>query len=413
MPDAPPPLGSPSFGRFWAAATLSSFGTAVTTVAMPVLVVTTLQASPFEVGVVNAAQFVPYAVLGLLAGVYADRWRRQRILVWSSVGQAVTLGAIPVLSALDALEVWALVVLLLLFGSFSVFAFAATQSLLPRLVPRERLVVANARLDQTDAAAQTLGPAIGGGLVGLLGAPVAIAVDAVSYLVDAVLNAGLRVEEPPSDASAPRHLGREIGEGLRWTYRHPTLAPLAASTHVWFLANAAGFTALTLVALREMALSAFVFGLLVAVAGITGLIGASLAPALGRRIGAGPAIIAARAPYPLAWLLVALAPTVPDPDTAGVALLALALGVHGLAGGLENANDMGLWQLITPDGLLGRVNATRRSVNRSIAALGAVLGGTSVMLLGGSATLVGVAVVFGLAFAVAALSPLRAVRQVD
>lgn len=411
MSDAPSPRDGPSFGRFWAAATLSSFGTAVTTVAMPVLVVKTLDASPVEVGVVNAAQFVPYAVLGLLAGVYADRWRRQRILVWSSVGRAVTLGAIPVLAALDALEVWALVVLLLLFGSFSVFAFAATQSLLPRLVPRERLVVANARLDQTDAAAQTLGPAIGGGLVGLLGAPVAIAVDAVSYLVDAVLNAGLRVEEPPTDAPAPRHLGREIGEGLRWTYRHPVLAPLAASTHVWFLANAAGFTALTLVALREMALSAFVFGVLVAVAGITGLVGASLAPALGRRIGAGPAVIAARAPYPLAWLLVALAPIVPD--TAGVALLALALGVHGLAGGLENANDMGLCQLITPDGLLGRVNATRRSVNRSIAALGAVLGGTSVMLLGGSATLVGVAVVFGLAFAVAALSPLRAVRQVD
>ncbi|WP_309648937.1 MFS transporter [Nocardioides sp.] len=411
MSDASPSHGGPSFGRFWAAATLSSFGTAVTTVAMPVLVVTTLEASAFEVGVVNAAQFVPYAVLGLLAGVYADRWRRQRILVWSSLGRAVTLGAIPVLSALGALEVWALVVLLLLFGSFSVFAFAATQSLLPRLVPRERLVVANARLDQSDAAAQTLGPAIGGGLVGLLGAPAAIAVDAVSYLVDAVLNAGLRVEEPPTDASAARHLGREIGEGLRWTYRHPTLAPLAASTHVWFLANAAGFTALSLVALREMALSAFVFGLLVAVAGITGLVGASLAPALGRRIGAGPAIIGARAPYPLAWLLVALAPTVPP--TAGVTLLTLALGVHGLAGGLENASDMGLWQLITPDGLLGRVNATRRSVNRSIAALGAVLGGTSVMFLGGSATLVGVAVVFGLAFAVAALSPLRAVRQVD
>ena len=145
------------FGRYWTAATISSFGTAVTTVAMPVLVVQELEASPFAVGVVNAAQFLPYAVLGLVAGVYADRWRRQRILVWSSLGRAATLGVVPVLWAVGALQVWTLVVVLLAFGAFSVFGFAATQSLLPRLVPRERLVGANARLDQSDAAAQTLG----------------------------------------------------------------------------------------------------------------------------------------------------------------------------------------------------------------------------------------------------------------
>jgi MFS-type transporter involved in bile tolerance (Atg22 family) len=140
------------FGRYWAAATISSFGTAVTTVAMPVLVIQELHASSIAVGVVNAAQFLPYAVLGLVAGVYADRWRRKRILVWSSLGRAVTLGALPVLWTFDALEVWTLVVLLLAFGGFSVFAFAATQSLLPRLVPRDRLVPANARLDQSAAA---------------------------------------------------------------------------------------------------------------------------------------------------------------------------------------------------------------------------------------------------------------------
>jgi MFS family permease len=298
------------FGRYWLAATISSFGTAVTTVALPVLVIQELHASALSVGVVNAAQFVPYAVLGLVAGVYADRWRRQRILVWSSVGRAVTLGALPVLWALDALRVWTLVVLLLAFGAFSVFAFAATQSLLPRLVRRERLVAANARLDQSDAAAQTLGPALGGGLVGLLGAPVAIAVDAVSYLFDAVLNAGLQVDEPPTDVE-DRHLGREVREGLSWTYRHPTLAPLAISTHVWFVAHAAGFTALAVVALRVLGVSALVFGLLVAAGGLAGLVGATAAPAVGRRLGTGPTIVATRSVHPLGWLLVAAAPTVP------------------------------------------------------------------------------------------------------
>ena len=112
------------------------FGSAVTAVAMPVLVVQLLGATPFEVGVVNAAQFVPYALLGLIAGVYTDRWHRKPILVWASVGRALSLGAIPILWLAGVLQIWILVIALLLFGAFSVFGFAATQSLLPRLVPR-------------------------------------------------------------------------------------------------------------------------------------------------------------------------------------------------------------------------------------------------------------------------------------
>src|SRR5215470_13022976 len=176
---APPPRSS--FARYWTAAAISSAGSAVTAVALPVLVVQVLGATPFEVGVVNAAQLLPYALLGLLAGVYTDRWPRTPVLVWASVGRALALGAIPILWRLGVLHIGLLVIALVLFGACAVFGFAATQSLLPRLVPR------NARLDQADAAAQTLGPAIGGGLVGLLGAPVALAIDAISYLIDAAL----------------------------------------------------------------------------------------------------------------------------------------------------------------------------------------------------------------------------------
>src|SRR5574338_1468529 len=105
------------FARYWCAAAISSFGTAVTAVAMPVLVVRTLESTPLEVGVVNAAQLVPYACLGLVAGVYVDRWRRRSVLVWSSLGRALALGAIPVLWALGELDVWMLVSLLLAFGA--------------------------------------------------------------------------------------------------------------------------------------------------------------------------------------------------------------------------------------------------------------------------------------------------------
>ena len=255
-----------SFTRYWVAATISSFGTAVTAVAMPVLVVQVLGASPVEVGIVNAAQFVPYAVLGLLAGVYVDRWRRLRVLVWASVGRGLALGLIPVLWLAGVLEIWSLVVLLLIFGSLAVFGLAASQSLLPQIVPRSRLLPANSRLDQADAAAQTAGPALGGGLVGLLGAPVTISIDAVSYLVEAALIARLRLTEPArvtaaDDPPQRRSVRREIGQGLRWTYRHVSLAPLAISTHLWFFANAGALTVLALFALRDLALAPAGYGL--------------------------------------------------------------------------------------------------------------------------------------------------------
>jgi MFS family permease len=391
-----------SFARYWTAAAISSFGSAVTAVAMPVLVVQLLGATPFQVGVVNAAQFVPYALLGLIAGVYTDRWRRKPILVWASVGRALSLGAIPILWLAGALHIWILVIALVLFGAFSVFGFAATQSLLPRLVTPARLVPANARLDQTDAAAQSLGPAIGGGLVGLLGAPVAIAVDAVSYLIDAALNASIQVDEPRPDASN-RRFRTEIGDGLRWTYRHRTLGPLAVSTHVWFLANGAAMTVLSLVALRSLGFTAYTYGLLQAAFGISSLIGASIAPWCGTRLGSGRVIILARVAYPIVWLLVALAPSTPVGDV----LLFIALPLQGLAAGIENSNEMGYWQALTPDKLLGRANATRRSVNRTMAALGALIAGLTAGLAGDRPALIGAVIAFAAAALTAALSPLR------
>ena len=341
--------------------------------------------------------------------MYADLWRRKPVLVWGSIGRAAALGAIPLLWVLHALTLWALIGLLLVFGAFSVLAFAATQSLLPRVVPREQLVTANARLDQADAAAQTLGPALGGGLVGVLGAPIAVAVDAVSYLVDAVLMTSLHVDEPKRVVTRRRSLRAEIAEGVRWGYGHRILGPLSVSTHVWFLANGAAFTALSVIALRELGMSTVVFGVLFAVTGVTSLVGATVAPTVGRRIGSGYAVLWSRAGYPLAWLLVAVAAIVPD----GAALLFLAFPLHGLAGGVENPHEMGIRQQVTPDALLGRVNATMRSVNRTVAALGALLGGACVGLLGGATTAILVSAAFLVAVTLASMSPLREVRRLD
>ena len=410
--DGAGPLRGAAFGRYFSAVAVGAFGTALTAVAMPVLVVDVLGASAFEVGIVNAAQFLPYALLGLLAGVYVDRWRRQRVLVWASLGRAAALALIPLCWVLGALHLWVLVALLFLFGAFSVFGFAAGQSLLPQIVERRALRAANARLDQADAAAQTAGPALGGLLVAVIGAPLAIAVDAVTYVVDAVLVAGIRLRETAGAAPQRRSLRREMVEGLRWTYRHRTLGPLALSTHVWFLANAAGFTVLAVFALRTLDVGPFLYGLLFAAAGVAALAGATLAPRAGARLGSGATITVGRAVYPLAWILIAIAPASDDPPgVVTVVLLTAAMALQGFAGGVENANEMSLRQTVTPDGLLGRTSATMRSANRTTAAVGAVLGGIAATLLGERASLWLVVCVFVVAFGIAAFSPLRTARD--
>jgi len=231
---------------------------------------------------------------------------------------------------------------------------------------------------------------------------VAITVDAISYLIDAALNASIQVDEPRPD-SRIRNLRAEIRDGLQWTYRHRTLSPLAASTHVWFLANGAAMTVLSLLTLRSLGFTAYTFGLLLAAFGITSLIGASIAPRVGARLGSGRVIILARLAYPIVWLVVAIAPA----TATGDVLLFVALSLQGLTAGIENSNEMGYWQALTPDKLLGRTNATRRSVNRTMGALGALIAGLGVGLIGDRPTLIGVIIAFAAAALTAALSPLR------
>ena len=305
--DATTLRGVLGFRPYWSAATVSSFGSAVSAVAVPVLVVTVLHASPFEVGLVNAAQFLPYALFGLIVGAYVDRFRRKPLLIWASVGRGVCLGAIPVLWFTGLLNLWVTAAALFVFGILSVIGFAATQSPLPRIVPRPLLLAANARVDQSDAGSVDVraGSRRSPGC-SIVTAPVAITLDAVSYFIDAVLIARVRVIEQTPARTAGARLRSDIADGLRWTYGHATLAPLALSTHLWFLANAAGLTVFATLALRTFALPAAVYGGILAVSGVAMLLGATAAPRLGTRFGAGRTIIAARAAYPIAWAAVTL-----------------------------------------------------------------------------------------------------------
>ncbi|SDM52727.1 MFS transporter [Allokutzneria albata] len=370
-------IDQPGFARFWAADTVSLVGTYVTTLALQVLAVVHLNASATELGVLGAARWVPYLVFGLFAGVLVDRWRRRPLLVGTDLARAVVLGLIPSLGMAGLLDMPTLVVLVTVFGALSLIYDAAHQSFLPQLVPTALLTTANARMEQTRAVAQSAGPMLAGWLVKVVGAPVAIVVDAVSYLVSGLVLATLRTQERFEPAES-RDLRREVREGLSWVYRHPTLSPLTVTSHVWFLCTGMVSTVSTFFVLDELGFDAVALGTTYALGGVGGLLGASLSDRAGRLLGVAPVLVIGRWLTPVAYALIPMATN----GTTGLVLLCAAQFLFGFSLGLDGPVEMGYRQTVTPERLLGRANATMRSLNRGMIVIGAPLGGALADALG-------------------------------
>jgi len=374
---------SPGFVRFWIASTVSDFGTYITTIAISVIIVLELDGNASDVGFVNAARWFPYLVLGLLAGVWVDRHRRKPILVATDVGRGLILVTIAFLGLSDWLTIPLLAGLILLFGALSLMSDAAFQSFVPQLVPRELLVRANARLQQSDSVAQTTGPALAGWLTQVLTAPGALLLDAASYLVSALVVG--RIPDtaarsvPPSAAGNVR---RSALEGIQWVYRHPRLAPLALTTHLWFIFFSMFGAVFAVYALRERELGPTGLGVVLACSGVGAVIGTSVSSRLGADYGIGRTVIASWSLYPVAFATIAAAGFTTIGGWSGFALIALGQFMVGLGLGIEGPLGVGYRQAVTPDRLMGRMTATMRSINRGMIVIGAPLGGLLAQSIG-------------------------------
>ncbi len=365
------PATAPGFGRFWTASTVTGFGAYVTTVAIGVLVEVELGGTALDLGWVNAARWAPYLLVGLFAGVLADRVRRRPLLAGADLARAAVLAAVPLLAALGVLTLPALTALVAAFGLASVVGDAAQQSFLPRLVPPAGLGRANTRLQQGDAVAQGTGPLLGGALAAA-GAPLALLVGAVGHLVSAVLVLATPLHDPRPARAPRRELVAELREGVRWVYRHPTLRPLALTTHTWFVANAAIGTVAVTYLLTELDVGAFGLGVATAAAGVGTLLGTSVAERVGRRTGGAGTVVGGRLVEAAGVLLLVVLPQLPGPALVGVVVAQL---LFGFGMGVEGPFEMSHRQAVTPDRLQGRTNATMRSFNRAAVVVGAPAGG--------------------------------------
>jgi MFS family permease len=350
---------------------VSAFGSQVTGLALQILTAVALSASATEVGIVNAARWVPYLLFGLVAGVVVDRCRRKPMMVGTDLARAVLLGAIPLLYALDQLSIPALCLFVFAFGVLSLLFEAANQSYVPQLVPKELLNAGYARVEQAGAVVGSTGPLIAGVLIKIMGAPLAVLVDALTYLISGLLLASVKAPDPVPDRGARRSLANELGEGLAWVYRHRTLASIALTSHAMLLFNSMVSTVFVVFALHELKIGEFGLGTTYAFGSVGAVLGGALSGRVARRLDVGATLIAFRLLAAVGWLPLVLAERGPW----ALASVSLAFFLVSLAIGIESPVEMSYRQAVTPDRLRGRMNATIRSMNWGMVAVGAPLGG--------------------------------------
>jgi MFS family permease len=390
--------GNPEFLKLWVGQGVSAGGSAVTSVALPLVAVVGLGASAAEMGVLGALAVVPHLVLGLPVGSWVDRGSRRRLMVVADLGRAGLLGAIPLLAATGKLEIGYLYVVAVLVGALTVVSDTASLALLPGLVRREELVEANSASMLSQTLASTAGPSVAGLLIQVASAPVAIVVDAVSYVGSAV--ATFLIKEPPREKAQPKRL--DLTTGLKELFKDPVLNPLARSAIVAAVAGAMQGPLVVLYLVRELHWSAIQIGFAVTALGVASVVGALVAPAYSRRLGMGRAYLTGQLIASCAGFALALAwwPFV----VVGQVMAGLGMPLYGVP-------QRALRQARVPDHLLGRTTAAWRTLVIGGQTIGALAGGLVGTLLDLRAALVisSVGMLVGLALAV--FSPVRTLQE--
>jgi MFS family permease len=394
------------YRALFAGTSAGQLGHQVSQLAVPLVAVLALRANEFQVGLLMATMTAAFLLVGLPAGAWVDRMRRRNVLIVTDLARAVLLLSIPLAWWTSTLTMAQLYVVALLIGVLTVFFDVAYQSYLPHLVGRERLVEGNAKLESVRAVTQIAGPAVGGQLIQWLTAPVALVADAVAMTLSAFFVLGIRRREPKPERSPSAHLLREIREGLRFVVRQPLLSRIAMCTGWSNLWSSVSFSMLLVLLARDLRVGPGTIGVLFTVTGLGGLLGALTARRLATRFGQGRVIwmsIAFASPFNL--LLAQAEP--------GWRLWLAAAGntVFSIGVVVYNINQVSFRQALTPDQLLGRMNATMRFFVWGTMPIGGLLGGVLGEALGARTTVWIGAIAGCLAFIPVFLSPLRSMRD--
>ncbi|MFC1413074.1 MFS transporter [Streptacidiphilus sp. N1-12] len=412
--ESPPP--TPSLWRhrdfllLWSGGAVSDLGSAVSTLVLPLVAVTALDASTFQVALLGVMARLPFLVLTLPAGVIVDRVDRRTLMLWCDLGRMLAIGSVPLVSAFDRVTMWQLVLAALALGTFRVFFDVADQSYLPTLLPREQLVDGNGKLRATETFADSLGPSLGAALTGLVGAVRTLTADSVSYAVSALSLLLIRTREPARDpaAGAPRVTFRAaMGEGLRFVLGDAILRRIAACTATANLAISLVTSIEVVFLLRAVHSTPTQVGIVLGLGTLGGFAGSLMARRLALAIGTARVMwVALVVPAPLAFLM----------PLAWSGWGALVYGVGWAAfnasGAVYNTAQISYRQSVCPPELLGRMNASIRWLIWATVPVGALLGGLLGTWLGLRPTLWVGATIMALTGAWLVFSPIRRMRDI-
>jgi MFS family permease len=360
------------FTRFWFSDTVSQFGSQFSGFALPVLAVLSFKATPLDIGIITALAIIPYPLLGLFVGVWADRFRKRRIMVVCNLGRMATLGSVPIGYLLGVLSLTQIFAVSLATGLFSVFFDISYQAYLPILVDKGDLVEGNQKLQLSASGAQVAGPGIAGLVYQAIGGAFTVAADSIGYLVSAIALLTITKDEPRKARSggdpAPDFFG-EMREGLQVVLGNRYLRMIAGSTATSNLGTNMVGAVMAIFALRTLHFTTTEFGVVGSIGALGFLAGVIVVTRFTARVGLGR-ILALSITMPGAFVFLPLA-------LLGYPFLVIAAVtfVVGLSVPAYNINQISLRQAITPDRLQGRMNATMRVIVWGTIPLGSLLGG--------------------------------------
>ncbi|MEV5508110.1 MFS transporter [Streptomyces orinoci] len=401
------PLRNGDFRLLLAGATAGQLGAQVTVVALPLVAVVELHASALQTGVLTAAETAAFLLVGLPAGAWVDRMRRLPVLIRADTVRAVAMAGLPLAAWSGTLTMAQLYLVALVTGVATVFFDVAHQSYLPALLPREQLVSGNGALETVRSSAQVAGPGLGGGLVQAVGAPFALVADALGYLLSALFLRRIRTPEAaPVAPAAGASLRAQVAEGLAFVFGNPVLRMIACATAVANFFNAMLLAVQTVFLVRVLGLPPGVLGLMMSASAVGGLAGALSAGALARALGRARVIwlsTVVTGPFALLWPLAG--------HGAAALWYALASAVVFFGAVVYNVAQVSFRQMLCPDALLGRMNATLRFMVWGTMPFGALAGGAIASAAGARSAVWVCAAGFLLVPVPLLLSPLRRLRD--
>jgi len=357
------------YRRLWTSIFISSFGAQVTMLALPLTAAVLLHATPTQMGVLTAVEVVPFVLFSLPSGVYLDRVRKLPVYVTGELLLALFVASVPLAWWAGWLSMAWLYVVGFAIGSVYTIAGSAAQIVLTQIVARERLVEAHAKNALASSSAEVAGPGLAGGLIKLVGAPLALLADAVLLIVSALILRGIRVTEGSRHATS--EFWPALRAGMRFVAGHRLLVTMAVIVGGWQMCHQAALVVQILFATRTLKLSEGGVGLSFIALGVGTILTSSVGNRISQRFGPGPTLVMGFVICGVGWLLGAIAPASP----LGIAMFGAMLMLFGVGAVLIFITFLALRQAVTPPHLLGRMTSTMRWLILLPAGPGALLGG--------------------------------------